>query len=308
MYIQNNIPLPTAEGVQNQKIIYALGFFDGVHLGHQALLTACRQLAKRLDCQAGAVTFDTHPEALVAGNAPALINSISDRMRLLAGYGMDSILVLPFDDRLRQLPWQDFLQLLTDKGSAGFVCGDDFRFGFRGDGNPDKLARFCRAHNLGWAVVNAQSLEGTRVSSTHIRKLLEAGDLESANRFLGHPHILSGTVIPGRQLGRTIGVPTANLALPALLVQPKFGVYACTTVIDGKTYRAVTNIGKRPTVEGTNVTVEPWILDFEGDLYGKEISLSFHKFLRPEQKFDSLEDLKAQIRKDRSQTESLLSI
>ena len=288
-----------------EKTIYALGFFDGVHLGHQALLAACRHLAQRLGCKAGAVTFDTHPEALVAGSAPKMINTVEDRKRLLLGYGMQAILVLPFDRQLRHQPWQAFLEMLVDRGAAGFVCGDDFHFGFRGEGDPEKLAEFCRQRDLGWAVVNAQSLEGIRVSSTHIRRLLENGELEEANRFLGHPYGLSGPVIPGRQLGRTIGVPTANLELPDQLVQPRFGVYACTAVIDGKQYRAVTNIGTRPTVEGENVTVEPWILDYAGDLYGKVLPLQFHKFLRPEQKFASLEALKTQIKIDRALTEAL---
>ena len=289
-----------------EKTIYALGFFDGVHLGHQALLTACRHLAQEAGCKAGAVTFDTHPETLVAGNAPGLINTIFDRQQLLLGYGLQDLLVLPFDEDLRKQPWQDFLETLLKKGAAGFVCGDDFRFGFQGQGNAEALAAFCKERELPWAVVSGQSLEGTRVSSTHIRQLLEAGDIESASRFLGHPHILSGKVIRGKQLGRTLGIPTANLAYPENLVQLKFGVYACHAIIDGKQYAAVTNIGTRPTVDGENITVEPWILDFEGDLYGKVIVLHFHKFLRPEQKFDSLTQMQEEIRKNAMQTRKLL--
>lgn len=290
----------------NEKIIYALGFFDGVHLGHQALVTACCHLAKRANCVPGAVTFASHPGTLVEGKAPALINTVEDRQRLLLGFGIQNILVLPFDEHLRNQPWQDFLEDLIAKGATGFVCGDDFRFGFRGEGNAQLLSDFCRERGLCWAVVQGKNLDGTRISSTHIRTLLEKGEVEEANRFLGHPHILSGSVIHGRQLGRTIGIPTANLALEPGLVQPKFGVYACTIVLDGKRYAAVTNVGTRPTVEGDSVTVEPWILDFEGDLYGKHISLSFHKYLRPEQKYDSLEDLKKQIQKDAAQTRQLI--
>jgi len=290
----------------NRRTIYALGFFDGVHLGHQALLTACRHLAHTEGCDPGAVTFASHPDTLVTGKTPPLINTIEERQRILLGYGMSRILVLPFDEDLRNRPWQSFLEDLLGKGAAGFVCGDDFRFGFQGEGDAEKLADFCKQRQLPWAVVSAQSLEGTRICSTYIRSLLEQGDMEAAVRFLGHPHIFSGKVLPGRQLGRTIGIPTANLALPQDLVQPKFGVYACTTVIDGRQYAAVTNIGTRPTVEGHHVTVEPWILDFEGDLYGKTVTLAFHKFLRPEQKFESLEALKNQIHKDAVKTRQLL--
>ena len=282
-----------------EKTIYALGFFDGVHLGHQALLHACRHLAQRTGCVAGAVTFAAHPEALVQGKAPLLINSTQDRGWLLCGHGMMRIVELPFDAALRSMPWRDFLQMLQQEyNAAGFVCGDDFRFGFQGEGNAQSLADYCRENDLPWAVVPAQNCDGVRISSTHIRELLLAGRMEEAVRFLGRPHIFSGTVIQGRQLGRTIGIPTANLALPEGVLCPKHGVYACTAVIEGKQYPAVTNVGTRPTVEGHHVTVESWLLDFEGDLYGKHLMLFFHTFLRPEQKFDSLTQLQQQIRRD----------
>lgn len=289
-----------------EKTIYALGFFDGVHVGHQTLLAACRSLARRTGCKPGAVTFGTHPETLVAGNAPKLINTVSDRQRLLCAYGMERIVVLPFDRELMTTHWSAFLTQLVQAGAAGFVCGSDFRFGARGNGTAKKLEAFCQSRDLPYAIVPQQLLDGIRISSTHIRQLLENGNLEDANRFLGHPHALTGQVIHGRGLGHTIGIPTANLALPEELVRPKFGVYACTAVVDGVQYAAVTNIGTRPTVEGHHVTVEPWLLDFEGDLYGKDLALAFHSFLRPEQKFPSLEELKEQVQKDAEKTRKLL--
>lgn len=294
--------------MKNQKkTIYALGFFDGVHLGHQALLTACRHLAERYGCDAGAVTFDTHPEALVKGNAPLLINTVADRKRLLLGYGMTQITVLPFDENLRNMPWQDFLNMLLRKGAAGFVCGDDFRFGYRGEGNGEKLAKFCRQRELPFGVVQGQNLDGTRISSTHIRKLLEQGEMEEAVRFLGHPYVLTQQVEPGRQLGRTIGIPTANLQIPEETVCPRYGVYACQAVVEGREYPAVVNIGTRPTVEGKGVTAEAYLLDFSGDLYGKSLCLLFYKFLRPEKKFDSLETLRGEIEKNVAETRKFFS-
>ncbi len=291
----------------NDTMIYALGFFDGVHLGHQALLAACRRLGAKYGCRAGAVTFTSHPEALLLGNAPALINTPADRRRLLLGFGADTVLELPFDRAMRTMPWQDFLEMLIrERRAGGFVCGDDFRFGDRGLGDGEKLAAFCRERGLPHALVPEQTLEGCRISSTAIRKLLEAGETERANAFLGHPHILTGTVVPGKQLGRTIGIPTANLTLPAGVAVPKFGVYACRVHFDGEVRLAVTNIGTRPTVAGENITVEPWILDFDGDLYGREITLEFHHFLRPETKFPNLEALKAEILKNAAQTRRLL--
>ena len=281
-----------------EKTIYALGFFDGVHLGHQALLTACRHLATETRKTAGVVTFADHPDTLVTGLTPLLINTAEQRQRMLESFGIRHIRVLPFDEKLMNMPWQLFLEDLMEKGAAGFVCGDDFRFGFRGEGNARLLADFCRERGLPWAVVPAQSLDGIRVSSSHIRKLLEDGEMAQAVRFLGHPHMITGTVVAGRQLGRTIGIPTANIESPAGVVYPKHGVYGCKAVVDRQEYLAVTNIGNRPTVGGHHVTVEAWLLDFEGELYGKELSLLFYEFLRPEEKFDSLTQLQAEIQKN----------
>jgi riboflavin kinase/FMN adenylyltransferase len=290
----------------NEKTIFALGFFDGVHLGHQALLDTCREMSARLGARPGVVTFIGHPDTLVAGKTPPLINTAADREMLLHRYGMERVETLNFDRALMKMPWEDFFAMLLSKGAAGLVCGQDFRFGHRGAGNAEKLRDACREAGIPCTVVEDRMLDGLRISSSHIRMLLEKGEMAEANRFLGHPHILTGEVVPGRQLGRTIGIPTANLRLPQGLLTPAFGVYACRARVDGETYLAVTNIGTRPTVEGHHVTVEPWLLDFDGDLYGKQLMLEFHAFLRPEQKFASLEELKAQIQKDAAKTRALL--
>lgn len=290
-----------------EKTIYALGFFDGVHKGHQALLAACRELAAENGCQAGVLTFLGHPDALVRGETPALINTPDDRQRLLQHYNITHIVQLPFDRALMEMPWQAFFQMLReDYDAAGFVCGQDFRFGRGGEGTAALLQDLCRQENIPCAVVPEQQIRGVRVSSTYIRGLLEEGSMEQATAFLGHPHILTGTVEKGRQLGRTIGIPTANLSLPVGTVVPRFGVYACKTRIAGQEYLAVTNVGTRPTVGGHRITVEPWILDFDGDLYGRELTLQFYAFLRPERKFDSLEELKAEIEKNAVNTRVLL--
>lgn len=286
-----------------ERTIYALGFFDGVHLGHQALLAECRRMADSLGCKAGVVTFLGHPDTVVSGAAMPLINTPSDRGRLLRQYGMDTILELPFDKQLMTMSYLTFFRMLVKKyHAAGLVCGHDFRFGYRGEGDAEKLAAACREQGIPCSVVRSQKLEGITVSSTHIRSLLEQGDVETAARFLGHPHIFTGTVVPGRKLGRTLGIPTANLVLPEGVLIPRFGVYACRAVVDGDEYPAVTNVGIRPTVGGGNVTVEPWILDFQGDLYGRELTLEFFALLRPERKFPSLEALKEEIIKNAAQT------
>ena len=285
-----------------QKTVYALGFFDGVHLGHQALLASCKALASSLSCKAGAVTFVSHPDALVHGAAPKLLGTVESRCGLLRDYGMDSILQLPFDEALKTMPWQSFLEMLVQQGACGFVCGEDFRFGHRGEGTAQLLKAACLEQGLPCVVVSEQTVDGVRISSTYIRGFIETGRMEDAVRFLGHPHVLTGTVVRGKQLGRTIGIPTANLHLPEGVVCPRFGVYACKAIVEGDEYLAVTNVGIRPTVSGEGVTIEPWLLDFEGDLYGKPMTLHFYSFLRPEKKFDSLEALRQEIQKNAQET------
>ena len=293
----------------SKKCVYALGFFDGVHLGHGSLLAACRELADELGVQAGVVTFSSHPDALVQGSAPGLINTLEDRDTLLRKqFHMDRIVTLPFDKAMMETPWQDFFRRLVEEFcAAGIVCGEDFRFGYQGRGNGSKLVEACREAGIPCIVVSQRQLDGVTVSSTHIRNLIEMGYVEQANRFLGHPHILTGKVVPGHQLGRRLGFPTANLLLPEELAVPKFGVYACRCLVDGIPYGAVTNVGTRPTVAGLGITIETWILDYSGDLYDREITLEFHKFLRPEFKFPSLTDLQGAVRADAEKTKEILT-
>lgn len=288
-----------------EKTIYALGFFDGVHLGHQALLKTCLRLAESMGAKPCAITFDRHPQTMFVKNPPPLVNSLETRIHLLRQYGMEEVLVYPVTKEVMSTPWEKFLNELVSLGAAGFVCGSDYRFGCRGEGTAEKLKNYCVARGLCCSVVGDRMLDGVRVSSSHIRGLLEAGDMENANRFLGHPHILTGKVVSGRQLGRTIGVPTANLQLPEHTVALPHGVYACKVQVEQREYLAVTNIGCRPTVGGHRVTVEPWLLDFDGMLYEKELILKFHAFLRPEKRFDSLEELKAEIQKNALQTRKI---
>ena len=288
--------------MRNEKRVFALGFFDGVHLGHQALLRECVALSKKLDCQAAAITFDRHPQSLYSPTPPALISTARSRRLLLESYGIGYIHEYPVVKEVMSMDWRDFLRQLLDMGAVGFVCGHDFRFGSRGEGNAEKLLALCEELGLPCVIVPEQTVDGIRISSTHIRNLIEDGKMETAVKFLGHPHVISGIVVHGFQLGRTLGIPTANLQLEPGLVVPKFGVYACRCLIDGHSFPAVTNVGTRPTVNGVGVTVEPWILDYSGDLYDREITLEFNRFLRPETKFDGLAALQTQIRKDAEET------
>lgn len=291
-----------------EKTVFALGFFDGVHLGHQALLAACKSLADANGCKAGAVTFTTHPLAVVTGKAPMLINTWQDRKKLLLKqFYMDTVVEIPFDQTIMELPWTEFLaRLQGEHNAAGFVCGEDFRFGYQGQGTALRLQEFCAKEQIPCTIVPEQRLDGIRVSSTYVRQLLEQGNMAQAVKFLGHPHILTGTVVTGKHIGTTLGTPTANLEFPSDVVMPRKGVYACRAYVEGTSYLAVTNIGNRPTVKGEGVTVEAWLLDFQGDLYGKELTLAFYEFLREEKKFTSLEELQQEILKNALQTRNLL--
>lgn len=293
----------------NETCVLALGFFDGVHLGHGALLRRTRELADRFGVAAAALSFDVHPDTLVYGTPVSLLNTPAEREAVMRElYGIDRVFFLHFDRKTMAQPWQEFVQntVLGACRAVHTVCGEDFRFGARGEGTPQKLAAFCRNSGVGCDCIRQVRLDGDVISSTRIRALISEGEAAQAARLLGHPHFLSGTVVHGRGLGRTIGIPTANLPLPEGILAPRFGVYAGRVHFGNETHLAVTNVGIRPTVSGEAPTVEPWILDFDGDLYGRELRVEFCEFLRPERKFGSLEALRAEILHNAAQTRALL--
>ena len=293
--------------MEQTKRVIALGFFDGVHIGHGALLRRVGEIAARDGYIPAALTFDHHPKDFIPGaeHIP-LINTPADREELMHRlYGIRQVMVLPFDEHTREMPWRDFVtRLLVGRYQAAhLVAGHDYHFGYRGEGDPERLRALCRELDIGCDIIGRVELDGVTVSSTYIRTLIQSGDMERAARFLGHPHTLSGPVVHGKGLGRTIGIPTSNLIIPQGVLMPAFGVYATRVWIEGRGYLAVTNVGVRPTVEDTDrVTVEPWILDFDGDLYGQNIRVEFYKQLRPERKFASLDQLKAAIVENARQT------
>ncbi|MDY4964805.1 MAG: bifunctional riboflavin kinase/FAD synthetase [Dysosmobacter sp.] len=287
--------------------VIALGFFDGVHLGHGALLRRAVEEAKKRGCESAVFTFDRPPKEVITGVPCPLINSPEDRAALVKRlYGIDEMLMVPFDDEMRTTPWDRFVTdiLVGRYGAVHLVAGHDHHFGHKNQGSPELLREKCAELDLGCDIIPAVTIGGITVSSTHIRKLLEEGDVETARAFLGHPHVLTQTVGHGRQLGRTIGIPTANLVAPPHVLLPRRGVYAAKiTLPDGRAFGGVTNVGVRPTVNnGQDVTVEPWILDFDGDLYGQAIRVEFYRRLRDERKFDSLDALKSQIETDAVKT------
>ena len=283
----------------NHPCIFVLGYFDGVHLGHQALIRACTQLAGETGADCGAVTFSGHPDALLLGNAPRLLSTPGDRKALLQKYGIRQVLELPFTNELMRTPWQTFLDwLCAEHQAAGLVCGSDFRFGTGGLGTSDCIRAYCDTHHLPCRIVPQVLFDGVRISSTDIRALLEQNRFSQALQLLGHGFQVTGTVLWGKQLGRTIGFPTANLAYPADLVCLPRGVYAATAQAEGHTYQAIVNVGVRPTVSGECLNIEAHLMDFSGTLYGKTLCLTLLCHLRPEKHFPSLSALQTQISRD----------
>ena len=294
------------------KRVLALGFFDGVHLGHAALIRRTKERAEALGAVPAVLTFDVHPDTLVRGERVMLITSPEDRAELIRRlFGVEEILSLRFDERLMRMPWDEFLAWVQAEFSAvSLVCGHDFTFGWKGEGNPRRLEEKCAQLGMGADVIPKVTVDGEAVSSTRIRALLAEGKLGEANRLLGHPHVLTDTVRTGYRLGRKLGAPTINMRFDEGVLVPAHGVYAGRLRLEGETADrwAVTNVGVRPTVsDGDQVSVESYILDYEGNLYGRRVHLEFLDFLRPERKFADTDALKAQIARDAGEVRRLMA-
>ena len=294
--------------MQQERRVIALGFFDGVHLGHGALLRRVTERAALMEAIPSAVTFDTHPENLIL-KAPTvpLLSSPLDRGELMRRYyGIRDVIVAHFDERMMRMPWREFVTdyLMKENGAVYLVAGHDFHFGYKGEGNPERLKALCDELGIGCDIIPKVERDHITVSSTYIRTLVAQGEMERANEFLGHPHTLTDTVAHGKKLGATLGFPTVNLRFQPGVLIPAYGVYATRVWFEnGESRPAVTNVGVRPTVDdGDKVTVEGFILDFHGDLYGQTVRMEFYKRLRGERKFASLEALKEEVMRNAEQT------
>ena len=289
-----------------KSTVIALGFFDGVHRGHGALLRRTAEVACRLDATPAAFTFDRPPKEVVTGTPVPLINSPQERQELMERlYGIRQVIMAPFDHAMMTMPWQDFITELLVKryGAVQLVAGHDYHFGYKNAGNPQLLQEKCRQLGLGCDIIPKVEYDGVTVSSTYIRQLVKAGQLERAAEFLGHRHCLSQTVSHGFRFGRTIGIPTINFTVPDHVLVPERGVYITRVYLpDGSSYAGVTNVGTRPTVsDSADVSIETFLLDFDGDLYGKRIRLEFCRRLREERKFETAQALKAEVEKNVAQ-------
>ena len=286
----------------NEKRVIALGFFDGVHIGHAALLEKTKQRAEELGAMPSVLSFDVHPDTLVFHKEVPLINSAIGREEIIRRcFGIQNVVFIHFNQHVMRMPWQEFLRSLVEELQVcHIVVGHDFCFGYRGEGTAERLKSYCAENGLGCDVIPPVLLDGQIVSSTHIRELIRSGQIEEANRWLGHPHTLSDTVHSGYHLGRKLGSPTINMFFPDGVLVPRHGVYAAKVFLEnGQSYIAVTNVGVRPTVSEENrVSVESHLLDYSGNLYGRQARLEFYSFMRDEIKFDSFEALSEQIRLD----------
>jgi riboflavin kinase/FMN adenylyltransferase len=289
-------------GANGRKSCLAIGVFDGVHLGHQQIIRQTISDARQRDALAVVVTFDRHPNAIVAPDrVPPAIYSQLQKIRAIESLGADALLVIPFDEALSQLSGEEFIRgLARDLGGVRGVCvGADFVFGHKRSGNVALLKTLGAEmgfHVHGHAAV---ALDGQTVSSTRIREAIRAGDFDAASQMLGRAYSIAGTIIHGDQLGHKLGFPTANIDA-AGMVLPGNGVYAAQGIVSGKTHRAVLNIGVRPTVQNPTpqVRVEVHLLDFSDEIYGQELEIVFARKLRDEKRFPSLDGLREQIQRD----------
>ena len=284
-----------------KKRVIALGFFDGLHIGHSALMKKTLEVGAAEDLIPSVITFDMHPLSLISGETVPLINSPEDRAELIhREFGIDDIIFLHFDKETSNMPWDEFIgHLVTEFGARRLVAGHDFRFGSGGKGNSELLGQKCQELGIGCDIVPEVKHDGITCSSTYIRKLISEGDMERANVFLGHPHVLTDVVRYGFKLGRTLGTPTINMCFESGVLVPAFGVYATKVFLGGGEQIGVTNVGIRPTVDNSDqITAETHILNYQGNLYGRLVRIEFHTHLRPEVKFADIDQLKKQIQKD----------
>lgn len=290
-------------------VVLALGVFDGLHVGHQAVLQAASDLARRTGAVAVATTFHPHPRRLLApDSAPLLLTSLPHQKRLLARMGFGHLLVIPFTRELAARPASEFVGLLAapENQLAGIVTGEDFCFGHGRSGDAASLAREGAARGFHTIAVPPVLVDGERASSTLVRRHLSEGRLDLCEGLLGRPFSVLGTVGKGRQLGRTLGFPTANLEVPNETFPPS-GVYAVRAELDGRFLLGVANLGYRPTLGGDQaLAFEVHLFDFDESIYGAEMEVSFLSFLRPERKFSDLDGLKSAIVEDVAAAKLLL--
>ncbi len=280
--------------------VVALGCFDGVHRGHEAVIRRAREIADAHALPLAIWSFRTPPKNYFAPGSVPQITTAEEKASLIEALGADVFLSIPFDKTIATIPYEEFFEeILCRRLSARhLVCGFDFTFGAKGLGNTDRLSSLCQTRGLSLAVVEPFSMENETVSSSRIREAIEAGDTEKTRNLLGRPYAITNEVVHGQHLARDLGFRTINQLIPTEKVVPRHGVYVARVTVDDKMHYGITNVGMRPTVGGTLLCSETHIFDFSDELYGTCPTVSLLHFLRPETRFSSLDALVAQVNDD----------
>ena len=291
----------TKEFQISEPTVVSIGKFDGLHVGHKKLVKEMLKW-KEQGCKAAMFTFSTPPWTLVKGKPQTMLMTNRERMNLLSETGVEYLVEYPFDEEVCHMEPERFVaEILTGKMNAKIiVTGPDCHFGYKAAGDKELLEKLAPRYGYRFFVVDKERDEdGKIISSTYVREMLAEGNIQKANRLLGYPYYVTGTVEHGNAIGHKKLYPTANLIPPDVKHLPKFGVYVARVTVDGRTYGGLTNVGKKPTISGENPTgVETYLYDFQGNLYGKEMKVELLDFIRPEMKFASIGELKAQLDHD----------
>ena len=295
----------------NSKSILTIGTFDGVHLGHQKIITSLVTKAKQKSLQANILTFFPHPRMVLQKESNLkLIDTLEEKQNLLSELGIDNLIIQPFSKEFSKLTAIEFTRdvLVNELGMSALMIGYDHRFGKNREASVEDLIRYGQSYNFEVTVIPAQDISSITVSSTKIRDAIKISNFKKVNQFLGRPYELNGKVIKGNGVGRTIKYPTANIEIKEIykLIPPK-GVYLVKIYLGKNEFSGMMNIGNRPTINGLNQTIEVYIFDFDKDIYGKNLKVCFLKKIRKEKKFDSLPSLKSQLKKDEENCKRILA-
>ena len=294
---------------RDEPSVVALGSFDGVHRGHQKLFKLAKEESQRLNIETIVFSFYPHPTWIVGNSKKSLIMSQEEKRNIIESIGIDILIEYPFTkDFADMLPEDFFANILVNKlHTKVLVVGSNYYFGKGKQGGVELLKELGEKYNVKVVIVDAV-LEGDEIiSSSRIRKLISSGNIEMANKLAGHPYSVSGTIVKGNQLGRKLGFPTINIMTEEYRAYPPNGVYATKVYIDKKQYLGITNIGYAPTVDVEVKRIETYIYDFNEDVYGKHAKVEFYKFIRPERKFNSIDELKSEVDKNKQQVTEYFS-
>ncbi|MBC3888922.1 bifunctional riboflavin kinase/FAD synthetase [Acetobacterium paludosum] len=284
-----------------EEIVLALGFFDGVHRGHQALLKKTKEIGNQLGLKTGVMTFNEHPLELIFPNyTPWLITSNTEKESIIREFGLDYVFLNPFTERLMKLTPEKFITeyLLKKYKVKTLVVGYNYNFGYKGSGTTEILTELGKKYGFAVEILPQFIIDEHSVSSTLIRELISCGQVEEVKDFLGRDYALTGRVVQGKRLGRQYGIPTANIKLDKKIVLPNTGVYYTHVYYNGRCYNGLTNLGCNPTFEKHPFSIETYIYDFDENIYDEEITIVFKNKIRNEIKFDTIDDLVVRIKSD----------